>query len=211
MTLTESECAIAPESPERLRGCARTLPHHQPSAPVQSVLSLTHVLPPSHLPSPLSHIHPSAQSPPQNVVPLVWAHPDGEKIRFTLVGSIPQREAGWSPLAQEDPRVLSTGRVRDMDPFLNAARVFVSPIVVGTGLNVKNLVALEYGLPLVTTVIGAEGLRLVEVGTGQAGDGGSVRARAMVATDPQGMADAIVMLHQNRVRHLTRAVAPAGD
>jgi glycosyltransferase involved in cell wall biosynthesis len=84
-----------------------------------------------------------------------------------------------------------------MEPFLNAARVFVSPIVVGTGLNVKNLVALEYGLPLVTTVIGAEGLRLMEV----MGDGVSVRAQAMVATDPQGMADAIVMLHQNKARN----------
>ena len=58
--------------------------------------------------------------------------------------------------------MLSTGRVRDMDPYLHAARVFVSPIVVGTGLNVKNLVALEYGIPNVTTIIGAEGLRLVD-------------------------------------------------
>lgn len=89
--------------------------------------------------------------------------------------------------------MLSTGRVRDMEPFLNAARVFVSPIIVGTGLNVKNLVALEYGLPLVTTVIGAEGLRLV--------DGQSGAAKAMIATDPQTMADAIVMLHQNKARH----------
>ena len=129
---------------------------------------------------------------PQSVVPLVWAHPEGAKIRFTLVGSVPQKETGWSALAQEDPRVLSTGRVRDMEPFLNAARVFVSPIIVGTGLNVKNLFALEYGLPLVTTVIGAEGLRLVDRASGA--------ARAMIATDPQGMADAIAMLHQNKAR-----------
>lgn len=144
--------------------------------------------------------HPARRprAPPQNVVPLVWAHPEGAKIRFTLVGSVPQRETGWSPLAQEDPRVLSTGRVRDMEPFLSAARVFVSPIILGTGLNVKNLVALEYGLPLVTTVIGAEGLRVVDQKTGE--------ARVMIATDPQGMADAIVMLHQNKARRLHGAV-----
>lgn len=138
----------------------------------------------------------------QNVVPLVWSHPEGAKIRFTLVGSVPQKETGWSALAQEDPRVLSTGRVRDMEPFLAAARVFVSPIIVGTGLNVKNLVALESGLPLVTTVIGAEGLRLVDRASGT--------ASAMIAMDPQGMADAIVMLHQNKARARSRAAAGGG-
>ena len=120
----------------------------------------------------------------------MWAQPGGQSLRFTLVGSIPPKKTGWSALAQEDPRVLSTGRVRDMDPFLNAARVFVSPIVVGTGLNVKNLVALEYGLPMVTTIIGAEGLRLSQA------EGNSPKAH--VATSALEMADAIVALHSNQ-------------
>jgi glycosyltransferase involved in cell wall biosynthesis len=41
---------------------------------------------------------------------------------------------------------------------LNAARVFVSPIVVSTGVNTKNSLAMSNGVPLITTAIGAAGL-----------------------------------------------------
>ena len=38
--------------------------------------------------------------------------------------------------------------------------MFVSPIVGSTGLNTKNVLALEHGLPLVTTALGADGLHV---------------------------------------------------
>jgi len=41
---------------------------------------------------------------------------------------------------------------------LNAARIFVSPIVVSTGVNTKNSLAMSNGVPLITTAIGAAGL-----------------------------------------------------
>ena len=90
----------------------------------------------------------------QAVAPLLWSSPDGADITITLAGTPPDRLGGWSPLAEAEPRVVVLGRVRDLEPSLTAARLFVSPIVVGTGLNVKNLLALEHGLPLVTTPTG---------------------------------------------------------
>ena len=45
-----------------------------------------------------------------------------------------------------------------MSQELNAAKVFISPIVVSTGVNTKNALAMSNGVPLVTTKIGASGL-----------------------------------------------------
>ena len=41
---------------------------------------------------------------------------------------------------------------------IDTARVFVSPIVVSTGINTKNVLALSRGIPLVTTTAGAAGM-----------------------------------------------------
>jgi hypothetical protein len=46
----------------------------------------------------------------------------------------------------------------DMLCLVDTSRVFVSPIVVSTGINTKNVLALSRGVPLVTTVAGAAGM-----------------------------------------------------
>ena len=53
-----------------------------------------------------------------------------------------------------------TGKLSESDLLaaLDAARVFVSPIVFSTGVNTKHLLALDNGLPLVTTAAGIGGL-----------------------------------------------------
>lgn len=45
-----------------------------------------------------------------------------------------------------------------LDNSLFSSRVFVSPILFSTGVNTKNLLPLETGLPLITTEAGAGGL-----------------------------------------------------
>jgi len=50
------------------------------------------------------------------------------------------------------------GFQKDLDPLLNRARVFVSPVRVASGFNTKNLLALSRGVPLVTTAFGNNGL-----------------------------------------------------
>ncbi|MGA9798834.1 MAG: glycosyltransferase [Terriglobales bacterium] len=56
--------------------------------------------------------------------------------------------------------VRSIGHVKDLPALFAQHRVFVAPIRFGTGIKTKNLSALGFGLPLVTTTIGAEGMNL---------------------------------------------------
>jgi glycosyltransferase involved in cell wall biosynthesis len=78
-------------------------------------------------------------------------------ITLTIVGG------GKWPIPEVQPthasiRWLGWLPWENMRQELNAARVFVSPIVVSTGVNTKNSLAMSNGVPLVTTVIGAAGL-----------------------------------------------------
>ncbi len=106
----------------------------------------------------------------RSVMPLVWSEmPD---LQVTIVGSKPPRavEALASPL------VHVAGWLPDLDPILEHARVMVAPLTYGAGLKGKVTQALAYGLPVVTTAIGAEGL--------DASDG----EQLLIADDPEGLA-----------------------
>jgi glycosyltransferase involved in cell wall biosynthesis len=64
--------------------------------------------------------------------------------------------------AQEDSRVVVTGFVEDVRPYLDAASIYVCPIRDGGGTRLKVLDALAMGKPLVATGLAVEGLSLVE-------------------------------------------------
>jgi glycosyltransferase involved in cell wall biosynthesis len=76
-------------------------------------------------------------------------------VTLTLIGHRPpsgvRLELGES--------VEVTGHLDDPDPFLKDTRVFVVPLRSGGGMRVKILDAWSRGLPVVSTTIGAEGLR----------------------------------------------------
>jgi glycosyltransferase involved in cell wall biosynthesis len=74
------------------------------------------------------------------------------------------------------------GHVVNIDDYYDRSRVFVSPLRFGAGVKGKNVQALARGLPLVTTAVGAAGLRIT---------GG---ADAFVEDDPEGFARAVVTL-----------------
>jgi len=57
------------------------------------------------------------------------------------------------------------GEVQDLDGLYEQTDVVINPVMVGTGLKIKNLKALGRGKPLATTPVGAEGM---EDGIGQA-------------------------------------------
>lgn len=56
--------------------------------------------------------------------------------------------------------VTFTGFVDSMPDLYRSARVAIAPIRVGAGVKIKTMEALQYGVPVVATNVGAEGLRL---------------------------------------------------
>ncbi len=92
----------------------------------------------------------------EQIMPIVWEQmPD---VRVTLLGSNPPNTV--QKLA-EDARIQVTGYVADVTPHFLSHRVFVAPLRYGAGMKGKVGQSLEYGLPLVSTNIGVEGMGLV--------------------------------------------------
>lgn len=85
--------------------------------------------------------------------------------------------------ASEAVQVL--GYVPDIDPLFERARVFVAPLRFGAGMKGKIGEALAYGLPVVTTSIGAEGIGL------RHGE------EALIADEPQAFADTVIQLYRD--------------
>ena len=63
-------------------------------------------------------------------------------------------------VAYGSQHVSITGYVPDVDPIFHNCRVFIAPLRFGSGVKGKIGQALSYGLPVVTTSIGAEGMSL---------------------------------------------------
>jgi polysaccharide biosynthesis protein PslH len=76
--------------------------------------------------------------------------------RLVLVGSMPT--AGMLDAARNDDRIVVTGTVPDVRPFLRTASVVVVPLFQGSGTRFKILEALAARVPVITTPIGAGGL-----------------------------------------------------
>lgn len=77
-------------------------------------------------------------------------------LRFYIVGASPSRRVRH--LAEKDARVVVTGAVDDLRPYRSRARVFVSPVRLGSGMRTKVLEAMAGGLPVVSTSLGMAGI-----------------------------------------------------
>lgn len=75
-----------------------------------------------------------------------------------IVGSNPPVEV--TELASENIRVI--GYVHDMSEFLFKCKVMVAPLRFGSGVKGKITQGISYGIPVVTTLIGAEGIGLTD-------------------------------------------------
>jgi polysaccharide biosynthesis protein PslH len=98
--------------------------------------------------------------------------------RFVVAGAAPPR---WLRVAA-DNHIEVTGWVPDIRPYLERAAVVVAPLLIGGGTRVKILEALAMAKPVVSTSLGAEGLKLTH--------GESV----LLADDPESFAQNIVNL-----------------
>jgi glycosyltransferase involved in cell wall biosynthesis len=90
----------------------------------------------------------------QEIMPLIWAkYPE---IHLTLLGSNPSPKVK----ALKSDRVSVPGYIKDVELYFLNHRVFVAPLRYGAGMKGKIGHSLSYGLPTVTTAIGAEGMGL---------------------------------------------------
>ena len=94
----------------------------------------------------------------ESIMPVVWQQ--RPEVRLSLVGSNPTSDV----LALAGERVEVTGFVEDAELAHRYAtsRVAVVPLRYGAGVKSKVVEALQQGLPLVTTSVGAQGLSGVE-------------------------------------------------
>jgi glycosyltransferase involved in cell wall biosynthesis len=78
------------------------------------------------------------------------------------------------------PGASATGYVDDLKPYYDASTIVVAPLLRGAGLKFKVPQALAYGLPVVTTTVGAEGM--------------PPRCPALITDDPAEMSRSIIEL-----------------
>lgn len=94
----------------------------------------------------------------QEVLPLILE--EVPEVQFTIAGKNPP--ATLSALAQNGSPVQGhvevTGFVPDAQPLLARCRAFVVPVRAGGGMRVKIVDGWQWGLPIVSTTIGAEGI-----------------------------------------------------
>ncbi len=90
----------------------------------------------------------------KDIMPLVWrSHPDA---RLSIVG----RSAGPAlRSAAADPRVIVTGPVADVRPYLEQASVFAAPLRFGAGIQNKVLEAMAMEVPSIVSPLAAAGVR----------------------------------------------------
>ncbi len=79
-------------------------------------------------------------------------------VRFFAVGQDPPKEL--QDFARRDPRVVVTGKVPDIRPYVREAAVYVVPIRVGGGTRLKVLDAMASSKAIVSTSIGCEGIEV---------------------------------------------------
>lgn len=134
------------------------------------------------------------------IMPLVRSSTPG--VEFSFAGSYDGADIG--DVAADDIHLL--GYVPDLGGIFDTKRIFVCPLRYGSGMKGKIGEAMAAGLPVITTSIGAEGMRLVDGET------------ALIRDEPAEFAAAIATLYNDRqlwqhinrnsIRHVSANFAP---
>jgi glycosyltransferase involved in cell wall biosynthesis len=78
--------------------------------------------------------------------------------QLLLVGAMPTSQ--MCAAAEKDRRIIVTGAVADVRPYIAAASVMVVPLTEGGGTRYKILEAFAARVPVVSTAVGAQGLKV---------------------------------------------------
>jgi glycosyltransferase involved in cell wall biosynthesis len=115
----------------------------------------------------------------QKIYPIVREAIPG--VTLQIVGSNPP--PAITAYGSEDVTV--TGYVPDVSPIFHGCRAFIAPLRFGSGMKGKIGQALSYGVPVVTTSIGAEGMGLE--------DG----SEALIADRTEDLAEALIRVYND--------------
>lgn len=103
------------------------------------------------------------------------------EIRICIVGKLPDNFPD-----KEYKNVTFTGYVKDTFSFYKKSVLFIAPIQTGSGIKIKVIEAAAAGLPIVTTPVGIEGIKLQ-------------KGKEIIVTDkPYEFADNIIYLLKNK-------------
>jgi GT2 family glycosyltransferase/glycosyltransferase involved in cell wall biosynthesis len=100
---------------------------------------------------------------------------------FFIIGGNPPPAV----LALASEHVVVTGFQADVRPFFDGVKLSVAPLRWGAGVKGKINQSMGYGVPVVTTSVGAEGMRLTD------------REEILIADDPQSFARAMIELYES--------------
>ena len=103
---------------------------------------------------------------------------------FTVVGKNPPEQI--KALVRQAAGINVTGYVTDPQPYLERAKAFIVPLFSAGGMRVKIIDGWCWGLPIVSTTIGAEGIQYRE------------GENILIADDAQSFAAAVVQVLQDR-------------
>ncbi len=140
---------------------------------------------------PLAVTHLGTMFWPPNVEGVLWfAHEVFPRVlaqvseaRFVIVGKDPPREV--QDLTLQVRNVQVTGYVPDPEPYLAGTGVFIVPLRAGGGMRVKIVDAWSWGVPIVSTSIGAEGIAIEE------------GENILIGDTPEALAEAVVRVLKN--------------
>jgi len=104
-------------------------------------------------------------------------------IKLYIVGTNPPQEI--IDLGNDNVKI--TGYVKDLSTYLKRARISVNPLRFGAGMKGKIGEALSWGLPVVTTEIGAEGMHLKH------------GKHVLIADEAEAFAESVITLYQDQV------------
>lgn len=168
--------------PERVHRFSNVIDLASYAAPPSAPAGLRH--PAVYLAGTFGHVHSpmdtAAQWMLEEVMPRVWR--ELPAAHFYLVGKRSDERFGHL----RDPRVTATGKLPSVLPYLCHADVAVVPLKYESGTRFKILEAGACGIPLVSTVLGAEGL---PVRDGE---------HLLLADDAEGFAAAILRILRDR-------------
>jgi len=102
-------------------------------------------------------------------------------VRFYIVGGDTPKEV----LSLQNENVIVIGHVRNLLPYFENCKLSVAPLRYGAGIKGKINQSMSYGVPVVTTSVGAEGMELI--------DG----ENALIADDPDEFAEKLVLLYND--------------